>query len=338
MTIRFENFKCKSAISNSRLNTLEECTAKYAYTYLYKCPNISNQGAQRGSVVHDIFEILANKRHKKIVDLVLKQKTCKKHKALWELTQIYAKKYEVFDSENLELIDQFLITGLTNEFYGPKNTFKNEVEKKFDIEIEDKKKGIFYRITGFIDRINWIEDKENNCIYIDVIDYKSSKSKFEKKKIEISNQGIIYQIALKYLFPDIKLNSFRFLFLKFADDPYQEFKLLTDEQLFGYELFLTEVQKKIEKFSYNNIPDNYAAKIPFLKLTRCGKIGVKKDGTPNFICSAYKPFKYYLISDKTGKPLKSYFTDDIILEDGQFGQWKEYPGCSFYYDSLGNPK
>lgn len=339
MEIRFDNFKNKSAISTSRLNTLEECSAKYCATYIYKCPNVGNEGSGRGTVAHNVFEILANHRHKHIVLDVLKKKTCKKHKSLWKLTKIYAKQNNVYDEENLELIDQFLITGLINEFYGPKNTFKNEVERKFDIEVEKPEFGIFYRITGFIDRINWIEDKKNNSIYIDIIDYKSSKALFEKEKIDSLNQGVIYQIALKYLFPDIKLNSFRFLFLKFPDSPYQEFKLFTDDQLLGYELFLTEVQKRIESFSPKNVSDNYAANTPFLKMTRCGKIGIKKNGQPNFICSAYKPFKYFVLLDKNNKVLKSEFEDKFVpnVFEGEVVEERFYPGCRFYYDENGNP-
>ncbi len=338
--VRFDNFKNKSAISPSRLNTLDECSAKYAYTYLYKCPNVGNSGSSRGTVVHNILEILSNKRHEKLVNKILKSLTCICHKPLWKLINIYAEQNNVSDQENLALIDEFIITGLRAEFYGPKNTVKIEVERKFDIEIEDKDRGVLYRINGFIDRINWLEDKINNILYLECRDFKTSKSKFDDYKISSNVQGVIYQIALKYLFPDNKLNNFKFIFLKFPDDPYQNFPLYSDEQITGFELYLTQIQKKIENFSLKNIPENYAATTPFLKLTRCGKIGTKKNGQPNFICSAYKSFYYYVLIDKDGKIKKSEFELNFVPQEGEKVEKRFYPGCSYFCNkdgSLRNP-
>lgn len=338
--VRFDNFKLKNTLSASKLSTLDECHAKYAYNYIYKCPNVSNTGAQRGLVAHNILEILSNRRHSKIVDKVLKDLTCISHKPLWKLINIYAQQNNVSDQENLSLIDQFIITGLKTDFYGPKDIKEIEVERKFDIEVEDKDRGVLYRINGFIDRINWIEDKKTNTVFADVRDYKSSRDFFDKKKIEENTQAILYQISMKYLFPDKKLNSFKFIFLKFGDNPYQEFKLYSDEQIAGYELLLTQLQKKVETFSLKNIPENYAATTPFLKLTRCGKIGTKKNGDPNFICSAYKSFYYYVLIDKDGKIKKSEFELNFIPQEGEKVEKRFYPGCSYFCNkdgSLRNP-
>lgn len=334
--IRFENFKLKNTLSASKVSVLEECTAKYGYTYIYKCPNVSNLGAQRGVVAHNILEILSNLRHSKIVDKAIKDSTCISHKSLWKLINIYAEQNNVSDQENLSLIDEFIITGLKTDFYGPKNTVKIEVERKFDIEVEDVDRGVLYRINGFIDRINWIEDKKNNTLYLEVRDFKTSKARFDDFKISSNVQGIIYQISLKYLFPNNKLNNFKFIFLKFPDDPYQIFPLYSDEQIAGFELYLTQIQKKVENFSLKNIPEKYAATTPFLKLTRCGKIGTKKNGDPNFICSAYKSFYYYVLIDKDGKIKKSEFELNFIPQEGEKVEKRFYPGCSYFCNKDGS--
>jgi hypothetical protein len=334
MTIRYKDFKCKNAISASRLSTLEECSSKYGYKYLYKGPDTTNDGAMRGSTCHDTFEILANKRHFKIVEAAIQDNSCANIPSLWKLVTKYAKKYNVADETNLSIIDEFIVTGLKTEFYGPDGTFKIEMEKRFDIEIE--KPNILYKLTGFIDRLNWI--KNGDSIYIDIQDYKSSKGKFDKDKIEVNHQSNIYQLAIKYLYPDIKLNSFKFIFLKFRKDPYQQAKLMDDTDLLGYEYWLTEIQKTIENFTEKNLADNFAALTPQLKMTRCGKIGIKKDGTPNFLCSAYKPLQYHVILDKNGVVKKSSFNDDLIPGEGETKDEKYWSGCSYFYNSQGKPR
>lgn len=331
MIIRLKDFKCKSAISASRLDVFLECTAKYAYKYLFKGPDTTNSGAQRGSVCHDTFEILANKRHKHIVDKAIEQNTCTRIPALWKLIEAFADKNNVNDAENLSIIDEYIVTGLKTDFYGPKNIVKIEIEKRFELEVE--KKNILYKLTGFIDRINWIQEGDN--LFLEIQDYKSSKAKFDDKKILENHQSIIYQLAIKYLYPQIPLKSFKFIFLKFRADPYQQFELLTEDQLLGYEYWLTGIQKNLENFSEKNIPDNYAAHSIKLRMTRCGKIGIKKDGTPNFICSAYRPLEYYVLLDKDNKIIKSSFNNDLVtdINKKEKVEKRNYNGCSYYYKS-----
>ncbi len=331
MKIRYKDFKCSTAISASKIDCYLECSAKYAYKYLFKGPDTTNSGAQRGLCAHNTFEILANKRHKHIVEKAIEQNTCTRIPSLWKLIETYAEQNNVDDPENLSMIDEFIITGLKTDFYGPKNTVKIEIEKKFELEVE--KPGVLYKILGFIDRINWIQDGEN--LYISIVDYKSSKAKFDKDKSKSANQGIIYQLAVKYLYPQIKLDSFKFIFLKFRNDPYQSFNLLSEDQLLGYELWLTGIQKSIENFSEKNISDNYAAHSIQLRMTRCGKIGIKKDGTPNFICSAYRPLEYYVLLDKDNKIIKSSFNNDLVVDINKKEkvEKRNYNGCSYYYKS-----
>lgn len=327
-----KEFKHKSALSASRLDTLLECTAKYASKYLYKLPDSGNSGAWRGSTVHDIFEILANKRHEKIVKRCIKAKTCKGEIALWKLVNKYATKYSVGDPENLELIDSFLVTGLKTEFYGPEGTIDSFTEKEFDLEINEDDGLISFRIKGFIDRGFTI--KENDSLYLECRDFKSSKHRFEEEKIKNNTQAIIYQIALSYLFPDIKLKTFKFIFLKFVNKPVQVFELYNEEQIYGYKVFLTEMQKRIDNFSEKDIPVNYAAIDLKLLMTRCGKEGFKVNGDPYFICNAQKPVEYYVIVNKENEIVKSAFKEADLkpkTETGEKVELRKYLGCTYFY-------
>lgn len=326
-------FKNKHAISPSRLDTLLECTAKYASKYLYKIPDSGNEGMFRGSCSHDVLEILARKRHKRHVDFVLANKSCKEIPSLWALIKKIAAKYNVSDKKNLDLIDSFIYTGLSVEFYGPEGTIEILTEKEFDFEVVND--NFNYRCKGIIDKAYIVNNKGKK--YIIIRDFKSSKSKFDKIKIENNHQAFIYQLAIKrFLFPDIDLKSFDFIFLKFKDEPLQSASLLNDKQLEGYEHWLTSIQKKINNFSEKDISSNFAANNETLKMTRCGKEGFKKDGSPYFICQAQLPMDYYVLLNKKKEIIKSSHKLDLEIGEGESVEKRRYTGCRYFFDKNEN--
>lgn len=331
--IRKSNFINKSAISASRIDSYSECSAKYAYRYLFKLPDSGNDGSNRGSVSHDTFQTLSNKRHKYHVNSIVKERTVKTNPSVWRLVKRYAAKYKVNDPANLDLIDSFVVTGLSLDFFGPQKTKEILTETDFDFEVEEEGKN--YRLKGFIDKIYLVE--EQNAIVVHCKDYKSSKNKFDQKKIEFNHQAIIYQLAIsKFLFPDYPLKSFDFIFLKFSDDPIQQTDLLTKSQLSGYERWLTQIQRRINNFSLADVASNYAANDFTLKRTRCGKEGFKKTGEKYFICQAQQPFRYFALLEKDGKVSGTSMKDDLQPKDGERVERRFYPGCSYFYDPDGN--
>jgi RecB family exonuclease len=322
-----KQFKHKVALSPSRIDTYLECSMKYAFKYLYKCPDTTNSGAQRGSTAHDVFEILANKRHAKHVESVIKNQTCKENKPLWKLICATAKKYKVDDKENLDLIDQFIKVGLSYEFFGPENTIEILTEKEFDFEYTNK--SISYRCKGIIDKLFVVKNK--NKKYIILRDFKSSKEKFSGSKLEYNHQANIYHLAIKrHLFPNLDLKEFQFLFLKFEDEPLQVAPLLSEEELVGYEVYLSFIQKKIDNFSQADESSNYAAHDATLRIRRCGKVGIKKDGTPNFICAAQLPITYFVLVDAKGEVKKSSLKNDLKVSVGERVEKRNYAGCGFF--------
>lgn len=327
--IRDKDFKNKTALSPSRIDTFLHCSMIYAAKYKYKLPDPGNDGSKRGSTTHDVLEILDNKRHRTKVDTILADKSCKKIPALWKLVKKIATKYGVGDEPNLKQIDKFIYVGLREGFFGPENTIQIFSEKTFDFEVEGSQ--INYRLKGFIDR-SFIYKKGNN-LYVKITDWKTSKAKFEDEKVQINHQAICYQLAtVKYLYPQYKLETFNFIFLKFADDPIVAVDLKDNNFLLGYEYWLTSIQKQINEFDLGNQNDN----IGFLKEDvkwLCGKDGVKKDGKPNWICSCRKPLEYYALKDKDGNIVKTSFNNDIKGGEKMF-----YPGCSFFYDKNGKKR
>lgn len=325
--IRDKNFKNKIALSPSRIDTFLSCSVLYAAKYIYKLPDLGNDGARRGSVTHDTLEILDNQRHRNIVNKVMEEKTCKSHKGLWKLIVKYAAKHNINNEDNLNQIDNFIYTALSNDFYGPLNTIEIFKEKKFDFEVETDT-GILYRLNGFIDR-SFLYKKGNN-LYIKIIDWKTSKEKFKNQKKEANNQAICYQLAtIRYLFPEFKLTDFHFLFLKFPKSPVVAVELKDNTFLNGYEIWLTHIQNEINNYSAKNINDNFAALKPSNSWL-CGKDTVKMDGTPAFICSCRKPFDYYVGLDKDGKIRESTFDVQKLSQYDKIEK-KKWQGCPYYF-------
>lgn len=334
--IRDKDFKNKVAISPSRLETFLNCTQIYAAKYIHKIPDKGNMGSARGSSCHEVLELLIKDKHKDKVSKIQKEKTCRAVPSVWKLTLAYCKHFNVTEEEDQNLVDKFICTALNNEFYGPKGTIERHAEKEFDFEVDDKTRGVSYRLKGIIDAS--FEVLENDSISIYIRDYKGSKQKFSGEKINSNTQAICYQLAvLRYLFPEYNFKRFEFLFLKFDKNPILLAPLKDKDFLSGYEIYLTEMQKQLNEFTEENANDNLAALNPANKWL-CGKEGLKKDGTPNFICSCRKPL-VYKVAIKDGKIVKSCFMEEELkLGEGEELDYRYYTGCSMYFDKDGNKR
>ncbi len=336
--------------SASRDETFSTCTQLYAAKYLYKIPDPGNAGANRGNVVHDALELLLKARHKKVFDAAVTQQTCTEVPALWRLILRYAHKYGVEDAENLKLIDAFMMVGVMHEFHGPNplwlldpkkankpnamGTISALAERAFEIEV-DEPDGRKYRIKGYIDKTFIIRDELG--LLVSIIDYKSSKAKFNGEKASFNTQKIIYELAARRLHPEITRRRFRFLFLKFPRQPWQEEPAMTDEQLQGYEWVLTDMQQTMEAFTVENAGDNLAVNDGEKKWL-CGREGTKADGSPAWICAARRPLDFFVLLDDKGEVAASDFTEAPLqakMKQGQRIEHRHYPGCIAYYGEGG---
>lgn len=322
--------KEKIYLSPSRLDCFDSCSFLYYFKYIIKAPDLGNDGSNRGTICHLIFEILLNKRHRKYFDSIIKNNSCKNIIPIWKLIIKHANKLNVNDEENLDLIDNFIMVGLKLDFYGPAGVLQIIGEMEFKIEVnEDNKK---YNLKGIIDKSFIFEDK------IKIVDYKTSKAKFTGEKLTNNIQSFIYQLALLKLYPHINKKEFDFQFLKFADNPIVSANILSKYQLVGLEMLLTEYQKKIEFFSEKNKNDNMAA-FDIKKRWRCGKNGFNpKTGKLHWKPACRDPFWYYCLLDANGQPRQtSMLEKDLKIKEGERIERKFYSGCSAYFSSEGKP-
>ena len=346
--------KHESALSASRIKTLQQCSWKYWCNYKLKLPDKSNDGASRGWICHLIFELLGATRHKKHYDSIIKSGSIFKCEPIKRLTMYHAIRLNVDDDENLALIDKMTVNGLHCDFFGGQRAEPDEAisEKSFDISISNE--NVSYRIKGFIDKLFLYKSDS----YALIRDFKSSKSVFKGKEVTDNLQHLMYSLAVKHLYPEFKTRESEFLFLKFdltkdmfgkSGNGVLEMEMVSDEELSGLEYELSEIQNYIDTFDEEKAVSNFAAKQnypsdgTFGGPLACGKDGFKisrgehvldKEGNPipAFICSYRKPFSYYALKDSSGRVLKTCFTEDkedlfAKKEKGQSIELIEYEGC-----------
>ena len=341
-------------LSASRIKTAKDCSWIYWCKYKLKMPDRSNDGASRGSVCHLVFECLGNPRHHHHYKKILKGGTVWASKAVGRLVDIYSRKLEVDDKENLALIDKMIVNGLHYDFYGDtkEKPAQGISEEEFNIVIdEDGKK---YSIRGFIDKLFLYSRKKKAIIR----DFKSSKRVFKGNELTDNLQNLMYSLAVKHLYPDYLKRQSEFVFLKFdlTEDLFGKpgsgivrMEAVSEAELEGFEHYLTEVQVFIDSFSEKEAVLNLAArgKYPadgtFGGPLMCGKDGHKmyrgkpvldKEGNPipAYICAYRKPSTYYVLLNKDGKVKRSVFTEDKEelhpnAEKGETIEERYYEGC-----------
>jgi RecB family exonuclease len=165
--------------SYSRIDTYNQCAAKYFFSYIKKEPRQFNAPAVLGNIVHDVLEnILSNDK-----ELVLE-----------ELKSEYELNIPKWDPDNLiskELIDVGSV--ILDEFYDEHSDTKFNIYQKempFELIIGT------YKIIGFIDRVDIVGNRVN------ITDYKTGKWEVSAKSVPDNLQLGLYALAMSTLFPD----------------------------------------------------------------------------------------------------------------------------------------
>ena len=309
--------KEKIRLSASKIKTLDTCSWLFFSKYHLKVPDTTNDGASRGTIVHLIFELMLKPRHKKKYFTKLKKSPTAilRCKPLSRLLTKHTKRLNVDDKDNLALIYQMLYVGFNHNFYC-KGSKDLKEEEHFEIEGEN------FVINGFIDKKAFYKNK------IDIWDYKSSKAKFNKEDIESNYQALMYSLAtLKKdgLIPEVK-----FLFLRFPDSPEQAAPKLTEEELEGFEMFLSELADLLADYDENKALENLAkngTKYRWL----CGS---EKPG--KWICPVRRSFEFFsLIEKSSGRIIKSAHTEnELEASAGQEIVKQDYEGCPAWNNSF----
>lgn len=332
----------QTPLSASRIKTAEGCSWQYWCNYKLKLPDKSNDGSSRGTVCHLIFEVLGHKKRKHYFDKIIKKLDVFSVPSIKRLILKNAKALNVDDPENMQMIKEMLLNGLMYDFFGGKEGEPTEEFSEKDFYIVVNEGDIKYKIRGFIDKLFLYKDRK----YALIRDFKTSKDTFKGKDVDDNYQDLMYSLAVKHMFPEYETKQSEFVFLKFELDEYAKksglvrMEPLSEEDLLGFEMHLTEVQNYLDNFTEETAVSNFAADKGFPKdgsfscKLLCGfakeKGQLKKDGTPMWHCGKKFDFFYHTILDSEGKFVKSCFEEEFnedMVPKGGSHEMKYYEGC-----------
>ena len=134
-----------------------------------------------------------------------------------------------------------------------------------------------------------------------------------------------YTLAAKKHWPDYKPTA-EFLFLRFPKSPVQQLEF-TEEQLKGFEYYLSYAYFKINNFSEDDACSNYAADSK--KSAWMCKVG-------KWRCPYIDAYDYYSLQDKEGNQVASSFKKyelEKIKVKGQKIKKQKYEGCPRHADA-----
>lgn len=305
-------------LSASKIKTLSTCTWLWNAQYKLKLPRTSNKGADLGTIAHLVLECLLNPRHKHHYDVLIKNKNLSKSKSIARLILKHLSKMGHDESE-LNLVNDFLQVALGVDFY-IQGFELGEPEFKFEIQNENPK----YHILGYIDKY---ATKDG---IVKITDYKTQKQKFSGKDLTFNVQAMMYQLAIKKLWPKTRKSFVNFIMLRFKKNPVQTVSY-SDDIIRGFESYLEYLTEYLKDFTYEKAISDMAAYDPARKMLCGGAEGVKEDGSPKWQCPYKKPFKYFALLDEMGNVVKSEFKkEDLTVKENQTVKEMSYFGCPFF--------
>jgi hypothetical protein len=326
-------------LSASTIKELEKCTWRYWCKKVLMLPDKGNAGSSRGSICHDIFEILLNTRHKKHYDLIMDAYTIKASPAVYRLVLSKFKKDQYLDeidnkgNDNLELIDAMICNGLRYNFY-------RDGEKMYAPEtyFEIKSEKPEYRFRGFIDKLTEVDDR------FVITDYKSSASVFTDEELDFEIQAAAYSLWVMREYK--KPSTVEFVFLRHPSDICKTVRF-SSEELIGFEHYFSDWQKYIDNISEDSATLHLAGYDPYPTKNEgfkgrlvCGYPShpkqTRKDGTTYYYCPYKFKFFYYAVYSG-GALIKTFSLDEEqqmsrFLDDTMTVEKKQYAGCPAFRD------
>jgi hypothetical protein len=320
------------ALSASRIKTLENCSWLYWCNYHLKLPQKQNEGAKKGDVCHDVFEMLLTQKRKSYTKTLISAGSVTGIPAIARYIKKLIKKARLHDTvDGFRHIDEMIMVGLKNDFW-VKGGKLVAPEFKFDL-VNDKPK---FRIKGFMDK-PFIRGDE---VIID--DFKSSKKKFEGEDQESNLQALMYSYAATVLWPHLK-PTVRFVFLQYPRDPMMSVTFSKDA-LLGFKYYLEAMQQRVDGFNEFSAKNNFAADHPagtntFTGKALCGWASrpgqLKKDGTEMWHCPYRFPYDYFAIKKDGQVVTTSLKREDLRpLKAGEVIEKLHYEGCPKHISPL----
>jgi hypothetical protein len=318
-------------LSASRVKTAQLCSWLYWAQYILKIPDLQNDGASRGTICHEIAELLSHSKHRKTYDEIILANNVYSNKAVKKLILFHAKRLGVFSEEHISMMNDMILVALNYDFFGI-NEFgaPDEVltEYAFDYIVVDQ--GKRYALKGFIDKA-FIYEKIKTIL---IRDYKTSKARFTGHDIDDNLQDFIYKLAMRKEFPGYRL-IMEFEFLRFPKKPIIRTRENSNIELDGMEYVLTDIQNTLDSYSLDWAKSSCARSKGFPKdksfggILKCGK-PFKKDGSKAYECPFKNSFYYYELYSKEGKLLKVAREEDLEkvipnIDEKLIRKW--YQGC-----------
>ena len=309
--------KNKIALSASTMKTLSECS------YIHWCkkhlmlPEKNNDGARRGTICHAVLEYLQHEKHSDNYDRIIDADNVEGDEATLRLTKRHFEVANMDDKsdENLQLVKDMIMIGLKNDFFCLENDGKlGHAEQSFLIENQEPE----YLIRGFIDKHAFYDNGDT----LKIIDYKSSKKKFKKHELDGNPQAMMYTLAAKTLWPNVKKIIFNFLFLKpdlQKKGPVQELEF-NERQLRGFEYYVSSIYKLINNFTEKEATANFAADNK--------KNSWMCAAGPVWVCPHRDPYDYYVLLDEKLNVVNSSRTESqLVAKKDQTVEKRRYDGC-----------
>ncbi len=177
--------------SFSALDTFRTCPLKYKYQQIDKIKTPKSPEAIFGSLMHDTMKFIHTGQF-----IMPTQKEALHHFSTnWEP--------DVFEDEVKERAAFAQGVNIVQKYYKKNDPNKFQIvdlESRFTIEIENKNKKETHLVSGFIDRIDKIEDG------FEIIDYKTSRKLPPQKMIDSNLQLLIYLLAFLKRYPNEEKN------------------------------------------------------------------------------------------------------------------------------------
>lgn len=195
--------------SHSAISTFEQCPRKYAFQYVERI-RVETEGVEAflGKRVHESLEKLyAAARNKSILseqdvlDFYFKQWEGKWHDSIKIVRELRAKEYQDIGEDMLR------------RYYTRHFPFNQSIviatEERLDVFLGGSE---IYRLTGVVDRIDKVEGG-----HWEIHDYKTESRLATQADKETDRQLALYEIGLRYKYPQIQEVTLVWHYLKFDE-------------------------------------------------------------------------------------------------------------------------
>jgi ATP-dependent helicase/DNAse subunit B len=299
-------------LSASKIKTFTSCSWQYFASYNLKIPQSGNSGASRGTVVHNLFELIAKPKHNHYIKKIWLAGSPEKIPAIKKFLEKQFSYEKLNKSEevkpikvkygvknNWESVCEMIMVTLKFEFIDTSNHKVIHSEYEFDI-VNDSPK---YAVRGFIDRLS----EEDNGKTLKILDYKSSSKKFKGEDEDSNIQAMIYSLVARKIWKNYDKYKASFFFMRFPEDPYQHNEF-SENELDGLEHYLEYITDILKNLNETTAKSNMASK-DREKSWLCGR--------GKWVCPYRDELKFFKVKDPTKEGKDSEVSSHLKKEDAE---------------------